>query len=373
MQPRRPARLAWLALAIAGALACESGETCPEGQARRPAIASASEWAPVRAPDDLALTQAPARVILAGDRQAVIRPLFRAQIVRFHVVAGDRVVAGQPVVDVIMPEVLAAAADYRGATRRREVQRGRRDKLQRLREEGLVAEGAIFEVASRTSETEAQAIAAAAVLRAAGVEPAAAWERLQHPAITLESPIEGVVREVSGRLGEVLEGPGAPIAVIVGEGAPRIEARFLHPPVAAAMRFVAVDGSTWPLRSPAISTVIEADDGAAVMWFEPADPIQAPPGLRGVVEATALDPTLVEVPAAAILSEGEGARIVFRRRGDEVVAVAVEVEAASGSSALVRAREPGALEVGDRIAVDARAHARARAAEAEASAEEAGA
>jgi hypothetical protein len=351
------ARLGMLATCLIAGGCTANASSCPEEQVRRPA-SSASAWVEVGAPRDLSLLQASARVVLAGDREAVLRPLFRAQIARFHARAGDPVRAGQAVVDVIMPDVANAAAVYRAATRRRTVQGARRDKLVGLRGEGLVAEGPLFEVASLAAETEQQVLVAAATLRSAGIDPADAGRYVARPTITLTSPIDGVVRELGGRLGEVVEAQGTPIAAIVGEGRPRVEARFLRePPPGAALRFVAVDGSTWRLAPQPVARVVEADDGAVVMWFDVADDRAAFPGLRGAVEVSTGDPSVVQVPASALRGNGE-ALAVYRRRGDEVIAVPVVTLAASGATALVRAREADALVVGDRVAEDARAHER---------------
>jgi cobalt-zinc-cadmium efflux system membrane fusion protein len=278
---------------------------------RREAASSGSAWVEVTAPRDVALLQASARVVLAGSHQAVIRPLFRAQIVKFSARAGDRVKAGDPVVEVIMPEVVAAAASYRGALLRGEVQAARRDKLRGLREEGLVGEAAVFDIGSRTAETEQQAWLAAGTLRAAGIDPGRA--SLRTTRVSLRSPIDGVLRELGGQLGEVVEGQGAPVAVIVGEGPARVEARFLHaPPAGCAMRFVAVDGAVWALKPTPVARVIEADDGASVLWFEPQEERLAFAGLRGSVECVSDDPSVVQVPATAVGRVGE-TLVVYRR------------------------------------------------------------
>lgn len=313
----------------------------------------------VTAPRDVALLQAPARVVLPGDRQAVIRPLFRAQIVRFHAQAGDRVQAGDPVVDVIMPEVVTAAATYRGALQRGAMQTARRDKLRGLREEGLVAEAAVFDVSSRAAETQQQVWAAAATLRAAGLDPARASEHLRAPTTSLRSPIDGVLRELGGQLGEVVEGQGAPVAVIVGEGTPRVEARFLHPPPdGCTLRFAAVDGAVWPLRPTPLARVVEADDGAVVLWFAPADERLAFAGLRGAVECVSDDPAVVQVPSAALGREAAGLVVYVQREG-AALRVPVTLLTSSGASALVRARDGESLRAGMRVAEDAGAHARA--------------
>ncbi|MBZ5712090.1 efflux RND transporter periplasmic adaptor subunit [Nannocystis pusilla] len=354
---RRVAAISCLAVS----LSCMSEETCPERQPNRQPASTPSAWVEVTAPQDISLLQAAARVVLAGDRQAVIRPLYRARIARFHVQAGDRVRVGQPLVDVVMPEVVVAAADYRGALLRGAAQTARRDKLTQMRREGLVAERDVFEVATRAAEVEQQALTAAATLRAAGIDPARSRELLRKPEVTLASATDGVVRELNGRLGEVIEGQGPPIAVVVGEGPPRVEARFLRaPPAGARMRFHAVDGSVWDLKPEPLARTVEADDGAVVLWFEAEGEHLAAPGLRGTVEASSDEPGVVQVPAGALRRRGD-ALIVYRRRDGDVAAVPVELLIASGASALVRPIDPAQLAAGERVAEDALAHERAHA------------
>ncbi|MDC0716445.1 efflux RND transporter periplasmic adaptor subunit [Nannocystis bainbridge] len=343
------------------AVSCMSEETCPDRAPDSRPASTPTAWVEASAPQDVSLLQAAARVVLAGDRQAVIRPLFRARITRFHVQAGDRVRAGQPIVDVVMPEVVIAAAGYRGALLRGAAHNARRDKLTGLRNEGLVAERDVFDVATRAAEVEQQALTAAATLRAAGLDPSQARELLQKPEVTLTSAVDGVVRELNGRLGEVIEGQGPPIASVVGEGVPRVEARFLQaPPARATLRFHAVDGSVWPLRPEPLARTVEADDGAIVMWFQVEGDRLAAPGLRGTVEAFSDEPGVVQVPAGA-LRRRDDALIVYRRRDGQVAAVAVELLMASGASALVRAVDPTQLSAGERIAEDALAYERAQA------------
>lgn len=355
-------RLPLLLGLLAGAAACEpAAATCPQDQPGELAASAPSAWVEVTAPRDISLLQAPARVVLAGDRLSVIRPIFRAQIARFHVRAGDRVRVGQPVVDVVMPEVVTAAATYRGAVLRSNTQQARRDKLRAMRGQGLVAEGAVFDVATMAAESEQQALTALATLRAAGVDPARARDLLRDPTLTLTSAVDGVVREVQGSLGEVVEGQGPPIARIVGEGEPRVEVRFLHaPPAGSRLRFRGVDGSLWDLAREPIARTVEADDGAVVMWFAAETDTPAAPGLRGTVEVDSDDPRVVQVPALALAHRGDDL-VVYRRDGDAVRPVPVALLAASGASALVRSHGDAPLAPGDRVAEDARPHARAAA------------
>ncbi|MCY1008804.1 efflux RND transporter periplasmic adaptor subunit [Nannocystis pusilla] len=339
---------------------CMSEQTCPERQPNHQPASTASAWVEVTAPRDVSLLQAAARVVLPGDRQGVIRPIYRARIARFHVQAGDRVRVGQPVVDVVMPEVVVAAADYRGAHAQRHpdraarqarahARRGPRGRARRLRGRHPRRRGRAAGPHRRRH------------LARRRPRPARSRELLHKPEVTLTSDIDGVVRELHGRLGEVVEAGALPIAVIVGEGVPRVEARFLHaPPARTTMRFHAVDGSVWALKPEPLARTVEADDGAVVMWFEAEGDRLAAPGLRGTVEAFSDEAGVVQVPAGALQRAGDDL-IVHRRRDGQTAAVPVELLMASGASALVRPKDPSQLVAGDRVAEDALAHQRATA------------
>ena len=150
------------------------------------------------------------------------------------------------------------------------------------------------------------------------------------------------------------------MAVIVGEGPPRVEARFLHaPPAGCAMRFVAVDGAVWPLNPTPVGRVVEADDGATVLWFSVADDRVAFAGLRGAVECVSDDPAIVQVPSAAV-GHGAAGLVVYRQQDGVVTQVPVTLLISSGASALVRASDGEGLRAGMRVAEDARAVARSQ-------------
>ena len=128
------------------------------------------------------------------------------------------------------------------------------------------------------------------------------------------------------------------------------------------MRFVAVDGAVWPLDPTPVARVIEADDGASVLWFSVADERRAFAGLRGAVECVSDDPAVVQVPSAAIDREAAGL-VVYVQEDGATTPVPVTLLISSGASALVRARDGQGLRAGMRVAEDARALARTQAPE----------
>ena len=128
------------------------------------------------------------------------------------------------------------------------------------------------------------------------------------------------------------------------------------------MRFVAVDGAVWPLQPTPLARVVEADDGAGVLWFAAADQRVAFAGLRGAVECVGDDPAVVQVPSAAIDRAADGLVVIVQKAG-AAVPVPVTLLISSGASALVRAQDGEGLRAGMRVAEDARALARTQARE----------
>jgi hypothetical protein len=230
--------------------------------------------------------------------------------------AGDRVKAGDPVVDVIMPEVVAAAASYRGALLRGEVQAARRDKLRGLREEGLVGEAAVFDVASKTAETEQQALLAAATLRAAGIDPGRA-----RPADAAGEPAQPDRRGAARARGTARGGGGGAGSAGGGDRGGGAGAGGGEVPARAA------GGLRDALRGGRRGGVAaEPDAGGAGdrggrrgerAVVRTADERLAFAGLRGAVECVSDDPSVVQVPATAIGRVGES--LVVYRREDATV------------------------------------------------------
>src|SRR5690606_20071902 len=146
--------------------------------------------------------------------------------------------AGDPVLDVVMAEVLDAAALVQGLSGRIAAHRARVEELERLRAEQLVDAARVFEQRAALAELEAQRAQALAVLRAASLDGGDAARVLRQGAITLRAPSAGVVRSLDARLGETREPGGAPFARVVGTGAARVEVRSTAPlPPAAAITF----------------------------------------------------------------------------------------------------------------------------------------
>jgi multidrug efflux pump subunit AcrA (membrane-fusion protein) len=321
-----------------------------EGPATAP-----TRWAAVARPEDRSILEAPAVARVAADASGNVAVTARSRVVRVHARPGSVVEAGDPVVDVAPPELLDAAAAYLGAGRRLQVHAARRDRLEALREEGLVNREQVFAQRAAAAELRAARDEAAATLRAAGVDPRRAAALVRRGHLTLEAPVGGVVTELNARVGEIREPGGAPFARIVGTAPARIEVRTTEPwPEAAQLRFETTAGRLVPLRPTPLATVVDPDDGTRVSWYAPREEVRLPEGLRGVARLTA-SAEVWEVPVDAV-TQRTGESVLVRRRDGAVADVVVEVLSASGATALVH----GPLREGDEVAADVAAYRAAR-------------
>lgn len=337
------------ALAIAALLAA-CGEAAAPGpaDAPEPAPTGAARWTPVRRPSEGTLLEHPARVVADSTASGEVGAPFRARVVHVHVRPGALVAAGDPVLDVVMTEVLDAAATVVGLRGRIAAFRARAEELERLRNEQLVDAARVFEQRAALAELEAEQARAIAVLRSASVDPADAARVLRAGAITLRAPSEGVVRSLEARLGETREPGGVPFARIVGTSEARIEVRSSGAlSTASTLSFEGTDGMVVPLAPEPVARVVDPDDGMHVTWFSPRDPVRLTDGLRGRVRLALQATDLFEVPISSVVIETDGTH-VFVRRGEDVERVEVSVVASSGASAFVRAP----LRDGDLVAAD---------------------
>ena len=319
----------------------------PEAAETPPTEVAALRWVPVSAPQDASLLEAPAVVRAAAGASGEVSSSYRAHVERVHTQVGSRVERGDPIVDVLAPEVFEAAAAYVGSKRRLELHAERAEELERLRAEGLVEKSRVFEQRMLAAELQARRDEARAVLRAAGVNPQTADALARGGALTLRAPVGGIVVELDAQPGEIREAAAGPLARIRGEGSARVEVRTPGPwPAGDRAVLELTDGREIPLRGEPVAGVIDPDAGTHVHWLVPEEDRPLPDGLRGVVRLAA-GAGLWEVPAGAVLQQGTTSTVLRRRVGG-VAQVEVVVAVSSGASALVR----GPLQEGDEVAAD---------------------
>lgn len=310
-----------------------------------PIAAAASRFVEVRRPGDTSILEAPAVAHAAADAYGEVTPPALLRIARVHVQVGQPVSVNDPIVDAYAPELLDAAATYLSAASRARAHDQRADQLEALLEEGLVRRTQVFELRARAADLRAERHRAVAVLRSSGVDPNDAAALLERGFVTLVAPTNGIVTELSARVGASYQPGGAPIARILGQAEARIEVRTARPwPTASSVVFRTSDGRDIALKPIPVATVVVPADGTTRSWFEPEEDLSLPDGLVGTARVSAAE-DLWEVPAASIRQRGDVSEIVRQREGHDVV-VEVDVATASGASALVR----GPFRPGDRVA-----------------------
>lgn len=340
--------VAALALLVASASGCgnkgagatASAEPAPAGSAR----GVSTPWVTVRPPKDLSLLEGPAKILVSPEASGAISTPFAAKILRIHVAPGARVAKGDPIVDLLAPEVVRAAGAERAASLRLDAYQKRKSQLEALRADGLVRLGDVADVDAKIAEAKGELAIAGATLRSA----TALGARLSGDTLTLTSPVDGTVTDLDAVVGEARDTSRGPIAHVAGEGPMRIEARFtVRPPEGASFTFVASPNVDATLKIVGQAPTLDAGDGSLRVWFETDAALPLPAGSFGKVRVSLPDTKgVVAVPAASLGLEGGKAFVVLERTGKPEP---VEVLATSGADALVR----GALEAADRVAADA--------------------
>jgi len=321
---------------------------------------SATRWVPVERPRDASVLELPARIVAAPDSQAHIDAPLRGTVVGVSVRVGDRVEAGDALVELRIPEVLEAIAVLAGTGAQIGSHKDRRDRLDELEGKGLVGAGEVFEIESDLGRLSAERRLALATLAAVGVAGSERREVASRGTVLFTAPITGVVSMLDAAPGEVVE-PGEGLVELLGRAPARVEVRVAgagpDPALVAGAQtelvFHGLDGSELVLGAEPVASAVEPALGRTLVWYEPADPeLRLADGVRGRVVLASDDPTLFEVPRGALRLD-EGRAFVGRRpadEGGEIEMVEVEVLRSVGTTALIRSE---ALGVGDQIAADA--------------------
>ena len=122
--------------------------------------------------------------------------------------------------------------------------------------------------------------------------------------------------EVSAALGETRDTAGAPLVRIAGTAPARIEARTTQRfPDGSKFEFVIGDGQRIPVRFLGEAPVVDARDGTAAAWFEPAPMRNLPGGLTGKLRIIPpKKPGLTIAPRSALGGDAETAFVQARAR-----------------------------------------------------------
>lgn len=348
-------RVGTLAALGAGVLvvvaSCRSATPPPPAPAPPPARSSlGGRWVPLRAPESISFLELPAAVLVTPGTSGLVNPPYPGQIVSLHVRAGERVRRGQPVADVMMPTVVAAAGEQAAARTKVDAYLDRLRQLEALKAEGLARAVDLAEVQTSLAEARADEKRAGAILRSAGIDPQRRRRLADHGSVvSLRSPIDGLVIEVSAALGETRDSAGAPIVRIAGTGPARIEARAAQRlPEDAKFEFVTAAGERIPVRLIAEAPVVDPRDGTAASWFAPAPVRELPGGLSGKLRIVLPSrPGLTVAPRSSV-GGGVDAAFVRLRRDGGVETVPVTVLLSSGADALIQSSLSAGAEIAER-------------------------
>jgi biotin carboxyl carrier protein len=326
-----------LALAAILALsACSKGG--PAAEEAPPTPSSRTPWVKARSSEGVPLLEAPAQVLPSPEGQAAVVPPYRARVLEVRVRPGQKVKKGQVLLDVVMPEVSTAAGAYAAATTRVDAYGRRKAQLDALKADGLVRLADVLEAETKLAEARADQQSAAAVLRAAQIEPSEAADIVSgRRAVALRSPIAGVVVAVGVGVGDSREPTGDPVVRVAGEGDSRVEARFARPPdeASSAFELVTSGGARFPLTFVARAPVVDPRDGTIAVWLVPDAGTKLQPGQTGRVVVTMPGVVGASVVPARAVALSEGKAFVVARRGGKAEKVPVDVVATSGAEALV--------------------------------------
>lgn len=326
-------KTAWFTLVLVVA-ACERPTPAAPQKSEPTPRSVATRWVEARSAEDTTILEAPARVLPSPDSVASLAPPLQARIVRVRVHPGQRVAQYEPLVDVLMPDVLHAAGDLVGEQLKVEAFSRRKLQLEALKAEGLARVAELAEVEAQLATARADSQAARATLRASGVSDKLAEGLVSGDGVvTLRSPIAGLVSSVDAVVGEVRDPSGKTLVTVVGEGEGRVEAR-LPSSVGPAARFSFVSGAqARAIELISISPRLEAADGSRLAWFSVPD-AGLSIGATGRVRIGA-DPSWRVVPARALFDVDGRTRVRARTKDGTPALVDVRVIARSGAEAVV--------------------------------------
>ena len=179
---------------------------------------------------------------------------------------------------------------------------------------------------------------AAANLRAAGLDPAAARGLVESGGRgRLRAPIAGIVVATDAVIGQLRAPESGPLVELAAPGGQRIEAQLAVAfPDQAVLEFVPLTGPPHAARLLG-EDPRRAGDGSRRIWFEIEGVLAS--SEPGRIRARVGD-DVVAVPTAAIARDREG-EFVWRRDGDRRVRAAVQTLSRAGAEALVRGLHAG--------------------------------
>jgi biotin carboxyl carrier protein len=316
-------------------LACRQPETRKE-PAFESALSAATRWVHPVAAREAGILEAAARVISSPNDTAQVCAPLAARVVRMRVRPGQRVAAGEPLVDVVMPELLRAASVLRAAQLRVRSWETRRQIIAPLVEKRLAQAAELSDIDANLAAVRGELESARASVRVAGESDKRVAALLDgNGVIALRAPLAGIVVATQAKIGELREPSAGPLVELVSEDVDLwVEARFMSEPP-PGVRFMWVEPTrTLALVLERLSPHADERDGSRVGWLRASDG-------RAALVAGALGRVRV-VPeegwvlvGARALRERDGVFTVERKTRDGSRSVRVQVVQRNATEALI--------------------------------------
>jgi len=188
-----------------------------------------------------------------------------ARVVTVQVLPGDRVAAGDPLVELESVELGRARAAYQSAVARAELARRTLERRRALAAENVVPARRVQEAEAESRAADADRGAAASALHALGVDPArdGAREPGEAARLTLRAPLDGVVLERDAAVGSLAE-PARPLLRIgdlsqlwLNAHAFERDAVRIAPGTPASISFTALPGRVFTGTVQAVGSHVE--------------------------------------------------------------------------------------------------------------------
>lgn len=326
-------------------------------------MAAAAAAPPAPALASIAVATAGAGGVAAYDgvveavRQTVVAAQVAGAVVQLQAKAGDRVKAGQVLLQLdaraAQQQAAAAVAQVQSAHAAQEAAGQDLARQQQLFQQNYISQAALDRAQAQYKSTRAQASAQLASAEAA---------RTESGFYTVKAPYDGIVAEVSVVLGD-LALPGRPLLTLYDPGALRVTAAVPQSAVPApgSVLQAEVPGTALPRIAPVRWQLLPAVDPAThtvQLRLDLPAGTAAAPGMfaRAWLPATGNEGGRIAVPAGAVVRRAELTAVYVIAGDGRPLLRQVRLGAAGAGQVEVLS----GLKAGERVALDPQAAARAR-------------
>lgn len=318
----------WLVGVTWGLAACSSPSDSKPAPSPEPV-----RWAQVRLGSELAVLQAPARTVGAAQASAIHGALATGVVRRIHVVPGDTVEAGAPLLDLASPELADTAARWSAASRKLGPTKERLQRLKTLTTEALASQDRLQEARLQVLQWAGERDRHWARLQAHDLSQQDALRLIRTGGWTLRSRVDGVVTQVSAHRGAAVTPAEGGLVTVMGAHPARVEARVDQELDGLSLRFEGSQGLTLDLRLPPVASAIDPDSGLLRVWLEPKEPVPLRGDRVGVLVGRSEQ--AFEVPARSLF-ESESGTVLFVRKEVGTEEIPVQVVRRTTERAVVR-------------------------------------